>query len=200
MLEILVASTNESKIYEFKKLVTGLNIKIYSLNDFNIHIDINENGKTFTDNALIKVNEIYKIKKDILIISDDSGIIIDELPGILGIHTARYMSDVPYIERCSSILKKLGNSTHRSARYVCSIALMENGKVKVFERKCEGKISFKYINGNGFGYDPIFIPEGYETTFSQMSEEMKNEMSHRGLAFKDLVEYLRSEYNEYLIK
>ena len=192
-MKILIATTNQHKIKEYKKMFSNDNVEIYSIKDLNTNIEIEENGKTFQENALIKAKALIPYAKDMIIIADDSGLIIDALPNILNVHTSRYLSDLPYKQRCENILKLLEKveEDKRSARFVCNIVLITNNHIESFEGVCHGHIAHEFLDSNHFGYDPIFIPDGYNTTFAQLDEDEKNKISHRGLAFKKLTNYLK---------
>ena len=195
-MKILIATNNKHKIDEYKKIFSPFNIDVSSLKEEHIICDPVENGETFEENSLIKAKECSKVYNGI-ILSDDSGLIVDALPDILGVHTSRFMGeDTPYVEKWKEVIKRL-EGKNRSARFVCCITILNLDKEPlVFKGVVEGHIGYNPEGGNGFGYDPIFIPDGYDCSFAMMSEEQKNEISHRGRATKKMIEYLKEKFNE----
>lgn len=200
MLDIYLATSNLNKLKEYEELFTGLNVKLHLQAELKQSIHVEENGNTFYENAKIKANTLAEIVKDALILADDSGLIIHALPDILNVRTARYLAEYPYSKRCQSVIDLLKSQNDDSAMFVCSIVVIDHGKEKHFEGICKGKISPVLTKGEGFGYDPIFIPEGYTKTFAQLGESLKNQISHRGIAFSKLLNYLRMEHYEDIIK
>jgi len=190
-MEIVIATNNKNKINEYRQILKEFNITCLSLKDLNIDCDPVETGSTFEENSLIKAKEIAKYT-DKVIIADDSGILVDELKGELGVYSHRFMGeDTPYPVKCAEVIKRL-QGKDRSARFECCITLLNlDENVYQFIGIFEGSIGYEYVGSNGFGYDPIFIPKGYNITTSQMSNEEKNAISHRGLAAKKLVEFLK---------
>ena len=195
-MKILITTNNKHKIDEYKKIFSSFNIDVCSLKEENIICDPVENGKTFEENSLIKAKECAKYYYGI-ILSDDSGLIVDALPDILGVHTSRFMGEnTPYEKKWEEVIKRL-EGKERSARFVCCITILNLEKNPLFFKGVvEGHISYKPEGENGFGYDPIFIPDGYECSFATMSEDQKNEISHRGRATKKMIEYLKEKFNE----
>lgn len=192
---IVIATSNPHKKQEFKELFEHEDITFFTLADLNLNLEIIEDGQSFEENAQIKALEASKYCDEI-IIADDSGIIIDALPDILNVHSARFMDGEPYEKKCEEILKRMANASNRSARFVCCICLVLNNKKNyIFKGICEGKIAYKLTGKNGFGYDPIFIPNGFDKTFSDLSEHEKNQISHRGLATMKLKEFLKGMIN-----
>lgn len=192
-MEIVIATNNEHKVQEYRELLKNMDIHCHSLKDLNIHFEAEETGKTFHENSFIKANAIAKYTSK-TIIADDSGLIIDAYPELLGIYSHRFLKEASYEEKCKEILKRVKNKV-RTARFVCSITLLNFQKQPVqFEGICEGIIADEYKGKNGFGYDPIFIPNGYKLTMGELSFDEKNKISHRGIASKQLIQYL----NEFL--
>ena len=190
-MEIVIATSNDHKVKEYQEMVRGLNIKFFSLNDINFHNEIIENGKTFEENSLIKALAI-KDYTTLPIIADDSGIEIEALgEHFPGIYTHRYSLNNGGQEKTNEMLVK--TCPNSKAMFTCVITLVNLiDKPLVFKGEFKGKISDKIVNGNGFGYDPIFIPDGLNKPVSTLKDEEKNAISHRGLAFNKLINYLKS--------
>ena len=191
MNKICFVTGNSNKLKEIQNLLS--NYKIISLKDLNFSDDILETEDTIRGNAYLKANFINK-KYNINCFSDDTGLFIDSLGGGPGVKSARYAG-----ERCNSedninlVLKKLENQLNRNAFFKTVICLIKNNKTYFFEGKINGTISEKRIGGDGFGYDPIFIPEGYEKTFAELTITEKNSISHRGIAVNKLVSFLNEK-------
>lgn len=190
-IDIVIASGNKDKVREYKELFKDLPINVTSLKDENIELDVEETGKTFSENALIKARYISN-KLDKIVIADDSGICIHALDNFPGIYSARFMEGEPYSKKNLIINERLKNKEDKTAHYTCAIALvnkLENIE-KQFEEECHGTIISPIEGPHGFGYDPIFVPNGEKLPFSLISDERKNEISHRGKATKLLIDYL----------
>ena len=196
MKELMIATSNAHKVEEFKKMLEPRGIVVKSLLDLEEQFDIEENGTTFEENALIKARSIAQ-HLDIPVISDDSGLVIDALGGAPGIHSARYLGkDTDYKTKNTIILSRLADveGEARSARFVCAMGLVyPDGKEMTFTGTIEGYINDKIEGPNGFGYDPIFYYPPFGTTTANVSDEMKNSVSHRGNALKKLMEYMDYE-------
>lgn len=190
-MEIVIATSNDHKVKEYQEMVRGLNIKFLSLNDINFHNEIVENGKTFEENSLIKALAI-KDYTTLPIIADDSGIEIEALgEHFPGIYTHRYAINNGGQEKTNEMLVK--TCPNSKAMFTCVITLVNLiEKPLVFKGEFKGKISDKIVTGNGFGYDPIFIPDGFNEPVSTLKDEEKNAISHRGIAFNKLISYLKS--------
>ena len=195
-MDLIIASNNKGKIKEFKKILEPMGFDVYSQGDKNINIEVEETGTTFEENAVLKAQAIYdKIHSSV--ISDDSGVEVEALNNEPGIYSARYKGLKTDSERCKAILQELNGKDNRKARFVCCICYIdETGEKHLFKAFWEGKIAFKEEGSNGFGYDPIFIPEKSEgKTLASMPNEFKNTYSHRAKAVKMLEEYLMNKYN-----
>lgn len=189
-MELVFASNNENKIREAKKIFEKKGYKILSLKEVAIEIDPEENGKTYEENSFIKAKAIYDICKK-PVIADDSGFEVDELNNEPGIYSARYKNIPTEKERNEYILEKLKNSNNRNARLKTVICYInENGQDTYVMGNWEGKVAKEIKGENGFGYDRIFIPNGFDITVGQMDSEQKNKLSHRSLAFKELEKIL----------
>ncbi|MEL0009892.1 MAG: RdgB/HAM1 family non-canonical purine NTP pyrophosphatase [Flammeovirgaceae bacterium] len=188
MSEICFVTGNKNKLREVQKLLS--NYKILSLNDLNFSEDIAETENTIQGNAELKASFINK-KFNIDCFSDDTGLFIDSLDGCPGVKSARYAGDnCGSDENINLVLKNLKNISNRNATFRTVICLIKNNKTYFFEGIVNGKITKERVGNDGFGYDPIFIPEGYDKTFSQLTINEKNAISHRGIAVNKLVNFL----------
>lgn len=192
MLEILIATNNEHKLKEFNDIFKDYEVKLYSLNDLNLNINVDENGKTFYENALIKCNALKKYTS-MPIIADDSGIIIDGLgDNFPGIHSHRYMEEKGGQAKCLDYLTK--NYLGHKAKFHCSIVLVNLLSEPVeFVGEVSGTIS-KIVKNAPFGYDPIFKLDSINKTFSELTSKEKDKMSHRYLASIKLLDFLKTNH------
>jgi len=194
MKTLVVATRNVYKFNEISELLQDLDYNLMYLNDFESIMDIEENGSSFQDNAIKKAEEVYGSLK-IMTLADDSGIEVDALNGAPGIYSARYAGDNATDEKNNALLlKNLENvdDVKRTAQYVCVLALADENEMKTFSAVCKGKIIREMKGTNGFGYDPMFIPVGYDKTFGELDPSVKMQISHRALALMQLREYLMS--------
>ena len=193
-MKLVFATNNKHKLQEVRDIV-GNRVDVLSLNDINCHDDIPETADTLQGNALIKARHIYD-KYGLNCFADDTGLEVEALDGAPGVYSARYAG-----EECDSeanmlkLLKNLTGKNNRNAQFRTVIALVINGEEKLFNGIVKGTISDEKRGDSGFGYDPIFIPEGYTESFAQMSGEMKNSISHRFRATKQLSDYLKENYD-----
>ena len=200
---IIFATGNEGKMKEIRMILADMKLPIQSMKEADIHIDIEENGQSFEENALIKASEIAKIAhempeyKEAVVMADDSGLEVDYLHKKPGIYSARFIGeDISYDIKNQAILDLLAGvpKEKRTARFVCSIAaVLPDGREFVTRETMEGYIGGKIAGENGFGYDPIFCVEKYGCTTAELSEEQKNEISHRGKALRAMKEKLAKE-------
>lgn len=195
-LNLVISSNNQHKIEEFKEIFKDYpNVTIYSLKDLNINVDPEENGASFKENSLIKANTVAKLTS-YAVIADDSGLEIDSLDGFPGIYSSRFMEGHPYKEKFLAIFDKLKDKP-RGAQFHCVITLVNlKSDPLFFEGICRGNIALSPSGQEGFGYDPIFVPNGYDSSFAVLGEEIKNKISHRGLASVALINYLKE--NNYI--
>lgn len=195
MKEIIVASKNKGKIKEYEDFFNQFNIKCYSLYDLDeAYPDVEETGKTFQENAIIKAEAAAKYFNK-PVIADDSGLVIDALDGKPGIETARFAGpdkdDEANMDKVLRLMKDVPES-NRTARFVAALAIkIPEADLIVREGICEGKIAKEKRGTEGFGYDPIFIPEGFDITIAELPLEVKNKISHRSHAFEQLEVYLQ---------
>ena len=191
-MNLVFASNNQHKAEEIRHifLAKGLNINILSLSDIGINQDIEENGKTLEENALIKSNFVYK-QMHINCFADDTGLEIEALNGSPGVNTARFAGEDKSNEaNINKVLLLLKNETNRNAKFRTIISLNYENKLYSFEGSINGVIAKQKMGEKGFGYDPIFIPEGYDISFAQMTDNLKNSLSHRYIAINKLIEFL----------
>lgn len=192
--KIIFATGNEGKMKEVRMILKELGIPVLSLKEAGITAAIEENGKTFTENAVIKATEIQKLTGTV-VLADDSGLEIDYLNKEPGIYSARYMGeDTSYDIKNTAILERLSGvpDEKRTARFVCAIAAaLPDGAVLTSEGVMEGIIGHEISGENGFGYDPIFYLPEYSCTSAEITPEQKNEISHRGKALVQMKELLK---------
>lgn len=191
-MNIIIASNNKGKIKEFKKILEPLGYNVFSQSEAGVNIEVEETGTTFEENAKLKARAIYNLKHT-AVLADDSGIVVDYLNGEPGIYSARYMGLQTDEERRRCVLYKMKDAKKedRTARYVCCICYIEeNGKENIVNGIWEGIVADKEYGENGFGYDPIFMPNGSDKTVAQMLPEEKNTISHRAMAIQKLKELL----------
>jgi len=192
MKKIFIASKNKGKTDEIKYFLKGLKIEFHSFLDKPEIPNIKETGKTFEENALIKAKAVYDIV-NIPVLADDSGLEVDFLDGEPGVYSARYAGEnATDLENCEKLLRKLKNIKlkDRKARFKCVLLLYDGSSVRYFNGICEGHIASQMRGKGGFGYDPLFLPEGYTKTFAELDLETKNKISHRGKALQKLRDYL----------
>lgn len=194
-MKIILASNNSGKIKEFREIFSKFNIEIVSLAEMCFSGEIIENGNSFMENALIKAKTIFDIY-NLPVISDDSGLCVRALNYEPGIYSARYNGMENGSKKNQYLLGKMKNSSDRYAYFECSIIFyLAKDKYYHFQGKVEGDINYEEKGDNGFGFDPIFIPKGYNKTFAEMDNLIKNEISHRALAVKAMVKYLENDFN-----
>lgn len=187
-MNIIIASNNQGKIREFKKMLEPMGYTVLSQSEAGIDLEVEETGTTFKENATLKAEAIYNLKH-IPVLADDSGLEVDFLNGEPGVYSARYMGLDSDESRRKCILEKLQGveESKRTARFVCCICYIdENGNKQYAEGYWNGKIAEEEKGSNGFGYDPIFIPDGENITSAEMLPEDKNSKSHRACALKKL--------------
>lgn len=185
-----IATSNLGKVKEYERLLLGLSFQVKSLKDFPNFTSPPENGKTFLENARIKAKSFHAVKPTEWVLGEDSGLEVPGLNGMPGIFSARYAGDhARDVENTQKVLKMLAlrNPTQREAQFKTVIVLFSpDGKEFVSEGIMKGKITDKMRGTGGFGYDPIFIPEGETRTLAEMSIAEKNQMSHRAKAFEQI--------------
>lgn len=189
-MELIFATNNNHKLEEVQAL-TGQNIHLKSLNDIGCLDDIPETGHTFEDNASQKSHYIFD-RYHLNCFADDSGLEVDALNNEPGVYSARYGGTRDTEANLQLVLDKLKGSANRAARFRTVISLILDGKEYFFEGAAEGEITESKAGVQGFGYDPIFKPAGYDITFAEMSSTQKNAISHRAKAMEKLISFLKN--------
>ena len=188
MKKLIFATNNPNKLAEIKSAVKTF--EVVGLKEMGIHEDIAETGTTLEENALIKSQYIFQ-KTGLNCFADDTGLEIEALNGRPGVYSARYGGLAATSEdNINKVLSELGEETNRSAKFRTVISLLLNNQRYSFEGMVEGEILMHKSGSDGFGYDPIFRPMGYEQSFAEMSLNDKNEISHRGRAVQQLISFL----------
>lgn len=199
-MKIVFATNNKNKLSEIREIL-GSGFEVMSLAEIGCHEDIPETGDTLLDNAVQKARYVFE-KYGYDCFADDTGLEVDALDGEPGVHSARYAEGTDHDSNANmdKLLRKLGDETRRTARFRTIIALLqkqqsgesagEGSVLHIFEGKVEGSIIKEKRGAEGFGYDPIFMPEGYDKTFAELGLDVKNQISHRARAVKKLADYL----------
>lgn len=190
-MKIVFATNNAHKLQEIREIL-GPEFEIVSLGDIGCHDDIPETGSTLEENARQKAEYVFS-RYHLSCFADDTGLEVDALGGEPGVHSARYAEGTDHNSEANmaKLLRKLGDNPNRKARFRTVICLKQ-GVETFFEGKVEGRIDYEKHGTEGFGYDPIFIPDGYDKSFAELGEDIKNQISHRARAVKKLAEYLKS--------
>jgi XTP/dITP diphosphohydrolase len=195
-MNLVIATRNSNKIKELKRILEGLDVTLFTLDDFPGCPEPEETEDTFEGNAAIKARAVAEYTGRAAL-ADDSGLEAYDLGGEPGVRSARYAGEeATDRDNVKKLLSELANTPDykREARFVCVIVLARpDGNFKTFEGTVEGRLGRKPLGESGFGYDPIFYPKGHDRTFAQMSPEEKDSMSHRGRALKKLREHLSPE-------
>ena len=190
MKQIVFATNNKHKLEEIRNILDNT-LNILSLDDINCHEDIPETGSTIEENALIKARYI-KEKYGYDCFADDTGLEIKSLNNEPGVYSARYAGNDHNSEKnMQKVLENLKGKNDRSACFRTCIALITSNNEYLFEGKIEGEIITEKKGESGFGYDPIFVPDGYIQTFAELGNDIKNKISHRALAVKKLINFLQ---------
>jgi XTP/dITP diphosphohydrolase len=199
MHKIIFATGNEGKMKEVRMILADLDAEILSLKEAGVTADVEENGTTFEENAVIKAREIMKVTNTI-VLADDSGLEVDALNKEPGIYSARYMGhDTSYHIKNQSLIDRLEGKEgkERSARFVCAIAAaFPDGRILTTRGTMEGQIGYEEHGDNGFGYDPIFYLPEYGCYSGELPLEEKNKLSHRGKALRLMKEKLKKAWDE----
>jgi XTP/dITP diphosphohydrolase len=186
MGKILVATANKYKLKEIRQILKGFKVK-------GQEVRVVEDGKSFEENAVKKAKAVAR-KYGEVAIADDSGLMVDCLEGKPGVKSARFAYPPTSRNLCKKLLYAMRRCKHRRAKFVCVIAVAYPSlKVRTVKGVCRGRITYEMRGKNGFGYDPVFVPEGYKKTFAEMKPSMKNRLSHRARALRRLKEILLAE-------
>ncbi|MEE9373349.1 MAG: RdgB/HAM1 family non-canonical purine NTP pyrophosphatase [Saprospiraceae bacterium] len=189
-MKIILATHNDHKVKEIQQIIKGTGVQLMSLKEIEWTEEIEENGDTLEENAWIKAETVWN-KLGLPVIAEDTGLMVDFLNGAPGVHTARYAGDQKNgNDNMQKLLDQLGYSEKRTARFTTVMAMILDDQRHQFTGKCEGKIGYIKTGNKGFGYDPIFIPQGYGQSFGQLSAKTKQKISHRSLALDQLLRFL----------
>nr|WP_139259597.1 RdgB/HAM1 family non-canonical purine NTP pyrophosphatase [Chryseobacterium sp. OV279] len=191
-MELLVATHNVHKKEEIQQIL-GNDFTVKSLTDYNIHEEIVEDGDSFNANALIKAKYCFE-KTGIPSLGDDSGLVVEGLDGRPGIFSARYAGDHDFAKNMEKVLSELEGEENRKAYFITVLCYYDENGARYFEGKAHGNLLTENKGHKGFGYDPIFVPEGYEMTFAEMNPEDKNRISHRKQALDLFLDFLKVKY------
>ncbi len=200
-MNLLIATANKHKANEISSLLPGT-FNVFTFQDIGFTLDVPETMPTIRQNAIQKaefvkhwlLSNLSSVHVN-LVVADDSGLEVNCLNGAPGVYSARYAGvDKNDLANNNLLLANMKNCTDRKARFVCCIALvhMHKNKIDVFEGEVKGTIAYEPRGKNGFGYDPLFIPTGYRSTFAEMDAVQKNQLSHRGNAVKKLIDFLNN--------
>lgn len=189
-MKIVLASGNKNKYHEMKDAFSPIGIELLYGGDFDTRTEVDETGSSYEENALLKAYAWSKML-NMPAMADDSGLEVFALGGAPGIHSARAVPGTDG-DRTNWLLSKMENIEDRRARFVSCIAVVfpDRDEPVVYEGSCSGTIAFKPSGASGFGYDPIFIPDGFDRTFSELGDQVKRKISHRALAIKGIAEKL----------
>jgi XTP/dITP diphosphohydrolase len=197
MPELLIATNNAGKLREYRAIIGGLPLTLLSLADVGVTVDVAETGATFAENAAIKASEYARLA-NISTLADDSGLSIDHLDGRPGVHSARYAGEnATDRDRIDKVLSEMSSVENRSARFVCVAALADDtgAIVAAVNGTCEGTLTTEPRGLSGFGYDPIFLPAGFDKTFAELDQETKNRISHRAIAASKIIPFLQGFFD-----
>lgn len=189
-MKLLIATQNQGKQKEIVEILKNLPVEfVFPDTD----VDIEETGETFEENAFLKVKGFYDWYDDdsVIVLADDSGLAVDHLEGQPGVYSKRYGKTDP--ERMVRLLEELGDEVNRSAKFICVMCVYGKNVNECFEGEVHGQISREIKGEQGFGYDPVFIPNGYEQTFAQLGNAVKNTLSHRARALEKVREFLKKD-------
>ncbi len=195
-MKFVLASNNANKLREMRELLAGEGIELVSQREAGCDFSVEENGASFEENAYLKAIAVTKAA-GLPAVADDSGLMVDALDGAPGIYSARYTGSHEDSDaaRTAFLLEKLGDEQNRAAKFACAICCtFPNGDVLRAYGECPGSILTAPRGSGGFGYDPVFLPEGREQSMAELSESEKNAISHRGRAMRSFVEELRKYY------
>ena len=191
MKEILISTSNDHKVEEFKEMLEPLGYQVKSLKDLPEKIKIEETGKTFEENSMIKAMTLHQAL-GCAVMADDSGLMVDALDGAPGVYSARFMGEDTSYDIKNQYIIDAVKGKERGAQFVCVISYVEkDGTATSYKGVVRGEINDCILGDKGFGYDPIFYYPPYQTTLANVNEEMKNAVSHRGIALRQCVEYLK---------
>ena len=197
MPELLIATNNAGKLKEYRAIIGALPLTMLSLADVGITVDVPETGTTFEENAAIKAGEYARLSH-LPTLADDSGLAIDYLGGRPGVYSARYAGEnAADSDRIEKVLSDMSGAANRSARFVCVAVLADDAGSSIASvmGTCEGRLAAEPRGLYGFGYDPIFLPAGFDKTFAELDPETKNRISHRANAASKIIPFLQGFFD-----
>ena len=191
-MKLVLASKNAHKLVEMRDILSQLGVEVVLESEVGVDVDVEETGATFEENAFLKARAVMEAS-GLPAIADDSGLCVDALNGAPGVYSARYAEGEGHDAQANmrKLLHELEGKENRKAQFRTAISLILDGKEYLFEGVIKGEIIKEKRGDSGFGYDPIFKPEGYEQTFAELGNETKNKISHRALAVQKLCEFLQ---------
>lgn len=194
MMKLILASNNAKKMKELRAILSDMDVEILSQREAGCNFEVDETGTTFAENAYLKAKAVFDATCEATV-ADDSGLMVEALGGEPGVYSARYAPgghDATDKERYEYLLKKMGDTENRKAKFVSSICcLLPDGRIIRTEGECHGRILTEPCGEGGFGYDPVFMPDGYDESMAQLGTEVKNKISHRAHALAKFKEELR---------
>lgn len=192
-MKFVLATQNQGKVREMRAILSRLGIEVISAAEAGVHLDVEETGTTFAENAFLKAQAVCQAA-GLPAIADDSGLCVDALNGGPGVYSARYGGEgLDDKGRCMLLLQNMRGQTTRAAHFACAICCaFPNGDTVTAEGRCGGTIAFAPMGTDGFGYDPLFFVPDKAKTFAQLTAEEKNEISHRGRALTDFAKKLET--------
>jgi XTP/dITP diphosphohydrolase len=198
--KLLLATRNQNKKIELQQMLNNLDIIVLTFEDINGLPEVEEDGYTFEENA-VKKSQVITSASGIVTLADDSGLVVDALDGQPGVYSARFAGEDADDEKNNDKLLRLMEDipeAKRTARFICVIAVSDlKGRTEIVKGRCEGKIAYKPSGTNGFGYDPLFIPRGFDKTFAELSSYAKNSISHRGRALQQVQPVIKKVFQNY---
>ena len=196
-MKIILASNNKDKLREIRELLKNTFIEVISQSEAGCDFEVEETGTTFEENAYLKAKAVYDATHE-TVVADDSGLMVEALNGEPGVYSARYAPgghDVPDTVKCEYLLSKMKDAHNRTAKFRTSICcIFPDGEIIRTTGECHGKILTGLFGEGGFGYDPVFMPDGYDMSMAQLGPEVKNKISHRANALREFKKELR-KYN-----
>ena len=199
-MKVVIATHNADKLEEIREGINNLGWEVVSLEEFSKIGEIEENGKTLEENALIKAREVFE-KTGFPTISDDTGLEVDALDGAPGVYTARYAGEnCSYDDNVNKLIKDMDKvpAANRGAEFKTVMVFKDKNKELIVEGVVKGKIAREARGEDGFGYDPIFYVEEYDKTFAEITMTEKNKISHRGNAIRNMIDTLKDNYPQYI--
>lgn len=193
-MKLILASNNKKKLTELREILSDIDVELLSQREAGCDFEVEETGTTFAENAYLKAKAVADAT-GVTAVADDSGLVVEALNGEPGVYSARYAPgghDASDKEKYEYLLSKLVNEEHRAAKFVCSICcIFPDGSIIRTEGECRGEILRTPAGEGGFGYDPVFMPQGYDKSMAELGTEVKNRISHRANALREFKKKLR---------